>query len=251
MRRFWLAPDGRRIVWEARGDDAVAVVRLRDLQTGADIVLPIDAPPDAGDWIFNADASAVAFRGDDGAFAAMFRADTGATIDVPEHVVGSSTAQGPDFDLQLPHPEDHVRVFWNPFSADPPIEWFRDPHVFGFGMVDAIRDGDVVLVAVHDICVPTRSMVHTDLRTGEQLHLLDDVTGPFIDLDDGRYLTAVDTMGGGGEVVDVILLVPDTGEQTFVASAVLDWSYRSDRGILILSRDEGPPGVHGLPVPPP
>lgn len=246
VRRMWLAPEQRHLVWEA-GDDAATQIVARDLQTGDQHVLVQDHEPGAGRWIFNGDGTAGGLVDDDHHLGALFRLDSGAALSIPEHVAVTRYSHGREFDLQLASETgNHTRAYWDPFLADAPRIWFDDS--LWFGGPAPQRDGDIVVYTLDDVCVPTRTVYRVDLTTGEPTQIAHGVSGSLVPLADGRFLTTVSD-DDWDLVGDLVVLDPDNRSLRVLAEDVDEWVHVEGRGVFYVRATGDDAGVWAVPVP--
>lgn len=266
VRAFTRAPDGRRLIWQALGDDIAEPVYLHDLAAGTDREIAVNdfaaqswtftdnGEGIVGRWYWTGDGATAALVGPDGALVEALDIASGAPIELPEHLgLALFGVQLPDaLDLRLADPDQQVRALWYPATGEL-RPWYRGPAKHA--RLTRV-DGDRVEYLVPDATDPNEgSLWRADLGTGEAHELLPRIGGP-IRLDDRHYFTLMDHQmvddatfsHGAFYTYDLVLADADTHALRRYADDVSDFTLR-DGALTFLDVHGEDPGLWAVPLP--
>jgi len=252
------APGGTRLVWQQIGDDASEPTFVRDLATGVDIELTANAHTavswgrldlaqrGTGMWMW-VDDDYLGLVGPDDDLVAVHDAVTGEALTVPDHVmVHSSSPEG--FWLQLPsQTQETVAALWNPRDGEL-FEYYRQPAHLRFLRLPMI-DGDAWHYLLLDQNTSNRgSFWRIDRETGAWTKLLPTLGVPFVELDDGRFVTALEDEEGRYTRLSVV--EPETAVYTTLAEGVpREFAYSPAHGVYWLRTQGEALGLWTAPIP--
>lgn len=271
VRYFTLAADGRHLIWQALGDDAIEPVFLRDLEASARLAV-VDPGVDreiavndfaarswnrmpeqglaVGRWIWTADSQTAALVGPDDTFVAAVRSDTGEPLALPEHRQQRG-ALGDDLVLVMPDTDTLALALWRPQDGDLRV-WYRGP---ADATVEArARVGDALEFFLADPTDPAiGSLLRVDLGTGELTEVAPRIGHEYQQLDARRYFTAVhaEPVQAGADIKwtwDLLVFDADTRVYTTVAERVDDFVHVPDQGVLYLDSRGDQPGLWAAPL---
>lgn len=252
-------PAETRVLWQPVGDPAVRVRRL----DGSDDVLldPSRSIDDFYGAIWSGDVLTFV-EPEAQTIAAAFRADTGAPLELPDHLgfelvvpflfdPSDFVYNDIAFSLVLPDPDDHVEALWLPQTGEL-HEWYRGPApapgVWGFDphglSVDYYfaEDGDP----------PVGSLWRVDLTTGDRRRIAARVNDSMDWLDERTLFIPFHTgptvgLASEPRTYDLKLLDIDTGLYTGLADDAS--TYRRLEGGLLYFDPRGPePGLWARPL---
>lgn len=267
VRSFSASPDGNLLIWQAMGDGIAEPVYLRRLDSGDDLEIAVNDFNDlawspvasshgiVGTWTWTEDSAAAALLGPDGDLVTAIRADTGAPLDVPEHLQVSHTdnpVSRHEFNLRLPDPDINVEALWNPLTGELRV-WYRGPSA---GPTLLRLDGDSA-----EVFVPSPeeyrvgSLHRVDLATGETHELFPQI-GRMNRQGEREYITFIEhnfvdeplLAHYAFHPVDILAIDLDTHRMRRLADDVPTLG-NFDDGIVFLDLFSDEPGLRALPRP--
>jgi hypothetical protein len=262
VRRFDLANDDRRLIWQELGDDLAEPVHLLDLDTGEDREIAVNdftarswgrdhgQKVSVGTWQFTADSGAAALIGPDDRYVAAVRTDTGEPLPIPAHASRQGVTLADALILLLDDPAQRVEAVWTPLTGG--------VRVYSRGPADSdakIRhlDGDLLEYFLPDPTDPRFGPLYRiDLATGRTVRLAPRVGEASTRLADGRYLAIAtsDVIAGGAGIYyshDLDLFDPDTQVYYPIADRV-DGYALADQGVFYLDARGTEPGLWLYPL---
>lgn len=260
VRHFDLAPDHRRMIWQAIGDDIAEPVYLRDLDTGVELQIAVNDYTDRcwgrgpasylGAWVWTPDARAAATMAPDEALLAAVRADTGAPLPIPAGYL-STVAYDRYFVLYELTDTEVALSLWEPLAGDLRTVYRGELYPM---MLWAERDRAEFLLVGDQL-----DLWSIDLATGDATRKIAGFPELIYSrIDDQRYLLResvglVDVSAGKGLDYDVLddLFVADTrsGAVHPLVEGVVTYAVYPGEGVVFLDAAGPEPGVWAVPFP--
>lgn len=250
------------------GDDAVEPVYLHRFDTGEDVEIAVNDFAAAswnrgehrytGTWEYSdfRGAVAAAMIGPDNRYVAAVRLDTGAALEIPEHLEQRGAYAG-QFRLLRASDGGEAEAFWDPLTGEV-REWFR----YGAtGEPDLHRlDGDLVEYLLRDRDDYHRGdLWRFDLATGEAVQLLTNIAAYPSRVNARQYLVrtpyhgiATPPSGEPGfpvhQLSDLALVDVVSGERSRIAEQV-SARVGVPEGLVFLDTFGPEPGLWAYPLP--
>lgn len=252
------SPGGSRVVWQQLGDGVVEPVFVRDLESGVDREVSPN-PHTAASWgrldVKQRELGTWAWAGDDylglvgpdHTLIAAHDAATGAALTIPEHTAVLS-AWSVGFWLLLPADADEtVGALWDP-KSDELFTWYRQPAAYPFLRPPQIQGDEWRYLLLDQVGLNRGSYWRIDRGTGEWTELLPTLGVPFVELDDGRLLTALEN--DNDHYVRLSVVDPDTKRYTPIAANVnSSFVLAPGRGVYYLDSEGADMGLWYAPIP--
>lgn len=245
-------PAEARVLWQSKGGSAHYVTRL---DGGDDVALEIDpALTTIEPYWWSTGGEVVAFADPEGqTLLAAARTDTGASIEIPEHIGVEYVLYDGPLGLILPDPDEHVQALWEPLTGELHV-WYRGPEPAP--SIYAFNGDSIDYYQREDLDPPVGSLWRLDLTTGDRRQIAPRVNHNMVQLDDRTLFIPFHTGPTEGPIIgprdpqtyDLKLFDIETGLYTNLANDASSYR-RLDDSLLYFDPRGYEPGLWARPLP--